>query len=46
MKIEIHKLERMFLFIPTIGIDTNYRFVFIVWLNRAIYWFYKKKFDL
>lgn len=37
MKIEIHKLRKMFLLIPTIGIDTEYRCAFIVWLNRAIY---------
>ena len=37
MKIEIHKLKQMFLFIPTIGIDMEYRCVFIAWLNRVIY---------
>jgi hypothetical protein len=37
MRIEIHKLNKMFLFIPTIGMDIEYRCVFIAWLNRAIY---------
>ena len=27
----------MFLFVPTMGIDTEYRCLFFVWLNRAIY---------
>ena len=36
MRIEIHKLKQMFLFIPTIGLDVEYRCVFIEWLNRAI----------
>lgn len=37
MKIEIHKLKDMFLFIPTIGMDAEYRCLFFVLLNRAIY---------
>jgi len=37
MRIEIHKLKQMFLFIPTIGMDIEYKCVFIAWLNRAIY---------
>ena len=37
MKIEIHKLNKMFLFIPAIGMDIEDRCVFIVWLNFAIY---------
>lgn len=37
MRIEIHKLNHMFLFIPTIGMDIEYRCVFITWFNRAIY---------
>ena len=37
IRIEIHKLRKMFLLIPTIGMDIEYRCVFIVWLNRAIY---------
>lgn len=37
MKIEIHKLKQMFLFFPTIGMDIEYRCVFITWLNQAIY---------
>ena len=37
MKIEIHKLRQMFLIIPAIGVDFEYRCIFIVWLNRAIY---------
>ena len=37
MKFEIHKLKQMFVFIPTIGIDAEYRCLFFVWLNRAIY---------
>lgn len=36
MKIEIRKLRQMFLIIPTIGIDTEYRYFFFVWLNRII----------
>lgn len=43
MKIEIHKLKQMFLFIPTIGIDMEYRCVFIAWLNQAIYYGKGKK---
>ena len=37
MKIEIHRLYKMFIAIPTIGIDIEYRCFFIVWLNRALY---------
>lgn len=37
MIIEIHKLKQMFLFVPTMGMDTEYRCLFFVWLNRAIY---------
>jgi len=36
MRIEIHKAEQMCVFLPTIGIDTEYRCLFFVWLNRAI----------
>ena len=43
MRIEIHKLKQMFLFIPTIGLDAEYRCVFIAWLNRAIYYGKGKK---
>lgn len=37
MRIEIHKLRQMFLFIPTIGMDIEYKCAFIAWLNRTIY---------
>ena len=37
MKTEIHKLKKMFVILPTIGIDIEYRCLFIVWLNRALY---------
>ena len=37
MRIEITILNHMFLFIPTIGMDTEYKFIFIIWLNRAIF---------
>ena len=37
MKTEIHKLNKMFAMLPTIGIDIEYRCLFIVWLNRALY---------
>lgn len=37
MRIELHKLEQMFLIIPTIGIDIEYRCVFVSWFNRVLY---------
>lgn len=37
MTFEIHKLRQMFVFIPAMGMDTEYRCLFFVWLNRAIY---------
>ncbi len=37
MKTEIHKLNKMFAMLPTIGFDIEYRCLFIVWLNRALY---------
>lgn len=37
IKFEIHKLKQMFVFIPAIGMDIEYRCVFFVWLNRAFY---------
>jgi hypothetical protein len=44
--IELHRLKQMYLIIPTIGIDTEYRCVFITWLNRAIYLGLGKKNEL
>jgi hypothetical protein len=43
MRIEIHKLKQMFLLVPTMGMDAEYRCVFIAWLNRAIYYGKGKK---
>ena len=37
MKIELHKLNKMWLLIPTIGFDSEYRCVFFAWLNRSLY---------
>ena len=37
MKIELHNLRQMQVFFPTIGIDLEYRCLFIVWLNKALY---------
>lgn len=37
MKIELHNLRQMQIFFPTIGIDLEYRCLFIVWFNKALY---------
>lgn len=37
MKVEIHRLREMFLFIPTIGIDIEYRCMFICWCDWILY---------
>ena len=37
MKVEFHKLSKMWVIIPTIGLDTEYKCAFIDWLNRALY---------
>lgn len=36
MKIEISKIGIWF-FIPSIGIDVEYKYLFIVWLNFGLY---------
>ena len=43
MKIEIQKLKQMYVFIPTIGFDPEYRCVFFVWLNKIIWYCGKGK---
>jgi hypothetical protein len=37
MKTEIHKLRKMYLLIPTIGIDAEFRCVFFAWFRHALY---------